>query len=100
MLHHDEIDRREDLIHQVRAALDARHLPMPLFDATGDLDHGALRTALAPLGFRFDGLRQTPNLAWRATFVAADGHVITADAFSREDALAAAVISALEGLPV
>lgn len=99
MLHHDEIDRREDLIQRVRAALDAHGLPMPGFDATGDLDHTALRVALAPLGFRFDGLRQTLDSAWRATFVAPDGALVSVDAFSREDALAGAVLAALEGVP-
>lgn len=100
MLHHDEIDRREDLIHQLGAALDAHGLPVPRFDAAGDLDHQSLRLVLAPLGFHCIGLRQTVDSAWRATFVAPDGHVITNEAYSREDALAGAVISALDGVPV
>lgn len=99
MLHHDEIDRREDLIQRVRAALDAHGLPMPGFDAAGDLDPVSLRHALAPLGFEFEGLRQTVDSAWRATFIAPDGSHTSAEAFSREDALAAAVLGALEGVP-
>lgn len=100
MLHHDEIDRREDLIHQLGAALDAHGLPAPRFDAAGDLDHQSLRLVIAPLGFRCDGLRQTVDCAWRATFIAPDGHLIANEAYSREDALAGAVICALEGVAV
>jgi hypothetical protein len=100
MLHHDERDRREDLIHRVRAALDAHGLPVPGFDATGDLDHQSLAHALAPLGFQFLGLRQTVESAWRASFHAPDGQRVEVDAFSREDALAGAVLAALGGMPV
>lgn len=100
MLHHDEIDRREDLIQRVRAALDAHGLPVPGFDAAGDLDHEGLRAALEPLGFAFEGLRQTVDSAWRATFRGPEGGTVVADAFSREGALAAAVLAALEGVPV
>ena len=100
MLHHSEFDRREDLIHHVRAALDAHGLAAPGFDAAGDLDHASLELALEPLGYRFDGMRQTVESAWRATFIAADGRSVAGEGYSREDALAAAVVTVLEGVPV
>jgi len=99
MLHHDEIDRHESLVTRVRAGLDAHALPIPGFDAAGDLDPRALSQALAPLGFTFAGLRQTVDSAWRAAFIAPDGGEVAAQAFSREDALALAVLTALEGVP-
>jgi len=99
MLHHDEIDRREDLIHRVRAALDAHGLPIPGFDAVGDLDHVSLEAALSPLGFRFVSMRQTVDYAWRATFIGPSGQTICGEAFSRDAALADAVLVALEGVP-
>ena len=99
MLHHDELDRHESLVTRVRAALDAHALPIPGVDAAGDLDTNALMQALTPLGFSFGGLRQTVDQAWRASYLAPDGTETSAQSFSREGALALAVLSALEGVP-